>query len=47
MAILAGYLEARSQQRASPALLASELATTPTVVRHLLQQAGLARRRVR
>jgi hypothetical protein len=32
----------RCQQRASPALLASELATTPTVVRHLRRQAGLA-----
>jgi hypothetical protein len=39
---LASYLEARCQQRASPALLASELATTSTVVRDLLQQAGLA-----
>jgi hypothetical protein len=39
---LASYLRARCQQRASPALLASELAITPTVVRHLLQQAGLS-----
>jgi hypothetical protein len=39
---LASYLQARAQQQASPAQLASELATTPTVVRHLLQQAGLA-----
>ena len=39
---LASYLRARCQQRASPALLASELATTPTVVRHLLQEVGVA-----
>jgi hypothetical protein len=39
---LHSYLQARAQQQASPAQLASELATTPTVVRHLLQQAGLA-----
>src|SRR6266487_3348798 len=38
----ASYLQARCQQQASPAQLASELATTPTVARHLLQQAGLA-----
>jgi hypothetical protein len=39
---LASYLRARCRQQASPAQLASELATTPTVVRHLLQQASLA-----
>jgi hypothetical protein len=38
---LASYLQARCQQQASPAQLASELGTTPTVVRQLLQQAGL------
>ncbi len=39
---LGSYLQTRCQQQASPAQLASELATTPTVARHLLQQAGLA-----
>jgi hypothetical protein len=44
---LASYLHARVQQQASPARLASELATTTTtttttkVVRHLLDQAGI------
>jgi hypothetical protein len=38
---LASYLQARCQQHASPAQLASELATTPTVVRRLLDQAGI------
>src|SRR6266581_3969971 len=38
---LASYLQARAQQQASPAQLASELGTTPTVVRHLLDQAGI------
>jgi len=33
---LASYLRARCQQQASPAQLASELAATTTVVRHLL-----------
>jgi hypothetical protein len=35
------YLLARAQRQASPAQLASELGTTPTVVRHLLDQAGI------
>jgi hypothetical protein len=38
---LHGYLQARCQQQASPAQLASELATTTTVVRRLLDQAGI------
>jgi len=38
---LHSYLEARAQQQASPAQLASELATTATVVRHLLDTAGI------
>jgi hypothetical protein len=38
---LASYLEARCQQQASPTQLASELGTTTTVVRHLLDQAGI------
>ena len=38
---LASYLQARAQQQASPAQLASELATTPTVVRCLLDTAGI------
>jgi hypothetical protein len=38
---LGGYLQARCQQQASPAQLASELATTTTVVRRLLDQAGI------
>jgi hypothetical protein len=38
---LASYLLARAQQQASPAQLASELGTTPTVVRHLLDTAGI------
>jgi len=38
---LASYLQARAQQRVSPAQLASELGTTPTVVRHLLDTAGI------
>jgi len=39
---LGGYLRARCQQQACPAQLASELDTTTTVVRRLLDQAGLA-----
>jgi len=35
------YLQARAQQQASPAQLASELATTPTVIRRLLDTAGI------
>jgi hypothetical protein len=35
------YLLARAQQQTSPALLARELGTTTTVVRHLLDQAGI------
>jgi len=38
---LASYLLARVQQQASPAQLASELGTTPTVVRRLLDTAGI------
>jgi len=38
---LASYLQARCQQQASPAQLASELGTTTTVVRHLLDTAGI------
>jgi hypothetical protein len=38
---LASYLQARVQQQASPAQLASELGTTTTVVRHLLDTAGI------
>jgi hypothetical protein len=38
---LASYLQARAQQQASPAQLASELGTTTTVVRHLLDTAGI------
>jgi hypothetical protein len=38
---LGGYLQARCRQQASPAQLASELGTTPTVVRRLLDTAGL------
>jgi hypothetical protein len=38
---LASYLQARCRQQASPAQLASELATTPTVVRRLLDTAGV------
>jgi hypothetical protein len=38
---LASYLLARCQQQASPAQLASELATTITVVRRLLDTAGI------
>src|SRR6266498_77642 len=39
---LASYLQARCRQQASPAQLASELGTTTTVVRHLLDQAGIS-----
>ncbi len=38
---LHSYLQARCQQQASPAQLASELATTTTVVRHLLDMADI------
>jgi hypothetical protein len=38
---LASYLLARAQQQASPAQLASELGTTTTVVRHLLDTTGI------
>ncbi len=38
---LRSYLLARAQQQASPAQLASELATTPTVVRRTLDTAGV------
>ena len=38
---LHGYLLTRAQQQASPAQLASELATTTTVVRRLLDTAGI------
>jgi hypothetical protein len=38
---LGGYLLARVQQQASPAQLASELGTTTTVVRRLLDTAGV------
>jgi hypothetical protein len=38
---LGSYLQARCEQQASPAQLASELGTTTTVVRHLLDQAGI------
>jgi len=38
---LASYLQVRCQQQASPAQLARELDTTTTVVRHLLDQAGI------
>ncbi len=38
---LASYLHARCQQQASPPQLASELDTTTTVVRHLLDTAGI------
>ena len=38
---IASYLRARCKQRASPVQLASELGTTTTVVRHLLDQAGI------
>src|SRR6266568_2511179 len=38
---LHSYLLARAQQQASPAQLASELGTTATVVRHLLDTAGI------
>jgi len=38
---LHSYLQARAQQQASPAQLASELDTTTTVVRHLLDTAGI------
>jgi hypothetical protein len=38
---LHSYLRARCEQRASPAQLASELATTTTVVRRLLATAGI------
>ncbi len=38
---LASYLQARCQQQTSPAQLASELGTTPTVVRHLLDMARI------
>jgi hypothetical protein len=38
---LASYLQARCQQQASPAQLASELATTATVVRRLLDAVGI------
>jgi hypothetical protein len=38
---LGSYLQARCRQQASPAQLASELGTTITVVRHLLDQAGI------
>src|SRR6266702_1625013 len=38
---LASYLQARCQQQASPAQLASELGTTTKVVRRLLDQAGI------
>jgi hypothetical protein len=39
---LASYLQARCRQQASPAQLASELATTTTVVRRLLDMADIA-----
>jgi hypothetical protein len=39
---LASYLLARSQQQASPAQLASELATTAKVVRRALDKAGVS-----
>jgi hypothetical protein len=38
---LHSYLQARAQQQASPAQLASELATTTELVRRLLDQAGI------
>jgi hypothetical protein len=39
---LGGYLQARAQQRVSPAQLASELGTTTTtMVRRLLDTAGI------
>lgn len=38
---LASYLQARCQQQASPAEVASELGTTTTVGRHLLDTAGI------
>jgi len=38
---LSSYLLARAQQQTSPAQLASELGTTPTVVRHLLDTAAI------
>src|SRR6266566_660840 len=38
---LASYLLTRAQQQASPAQLASELGTTTTVIRHLLDTAGI------
>jgi transposase len=38
---LASYLHARCGQQASPAQVASELATTPTVVRRLLDATGV------
>ena len=38
---LGSYLLARAQQQGSPAQLARELHTTTTVVRHLLDQAGI------
>jgi hypothetical protein len=38
---LASYLLARVQQQASPAQLASELATTTTAVRHALETVGI------
>ncbi len=38
---LASYLHARCGQQASPAQVASELATTPTVVRRLLDATGI------
>jgi len=38
---LASYLLARAQQQASPVQLASELGTTPSVVRHLLDMADI------
>jgi hypothetical protein len=38
---LGSYLQARAQQQTSPAQLASELGTTTTVVRHLLDMAGI------
>src|SRR6266568_2687383 len=38
---LGGYLRARCQQRASPAQLASELATTTKILRRLLDMAGI------
>ncbi len=38
---LGSYLQVRCQQQASPAQVASELGTTTTVVRHLLDTAGI------